>query len=62
LRFQPSIDRKTIRELAGGSVIDRAHNVVLFDPPGVGNTHIASALGVKAVEAGYSALFLTPSA
>ena len=57
--FQPSIDRKTIRELAGGSFIERAHNVVLLGPPGVGKTHLAVALGVKAVETGYSALFLT---
>jgi DNA replication protein DnaC len=57
--FQPSIDRKTIRELAGSSFIERAHNVVLLGPPGVGKTHLAIALGVKAVEAGYSALFLT---
>jgi len=35
------------------------HNVVLLGPPGVGKTHLAIALGVKAVEAGYSALFLT---
>jgi DNA replication protein DnaC len=57
--FQPSIDRKVVRELAGGSFIERAHNVVLLGPPGVGKTHLAIALGVKAVEAGYSALFLT---
>lgn len=57
--FQPSIDRKVIRELACGSVIERAHNVVLLGPPGVGKTHLAIALGVKAVEAGYSVLFLT---
>jgi DNA replication protein DnaC len=57
--FQPSIDRKVIRELAGGSFIERAHNVVLLGPPGVGKTHLAIALGVTAVEAGYSALFLT---
>jgi DNA replication protein DnaC len=48
-----------VRELAGGSFIERAHNVVLLGPPGVGKTHLAIALGVKAVEAGYSALFLT---
>jgi DNA replication protein DnaC len=57
--FQPSIDRKVIRELAAGSFIERAHNVVLLGPPGVGKTHLAIALAVKAVEAGYSALFLT---
>jgi DNA replication protein DnaC len=31
----------------------------VLGPPGVGETHLAIALGVKAVEAGYSVLFLT---
>jgi DNA replication protein DnaC len=57
--FQPSIDRKVIRELSGLSFIGRAECVCLLGPPGVGKTHLAIALGVKAVEAGYSALFLT---
>ena len=57
--FQPSIDRKAIRELAGMSFLERSHNVVLLGPPGVGKTHLAVALGVKAVEAGYTVLFLT---
>jgi len=57
--FQPSIDRKAVRELAGCSFIERAHNVALLGPPGVGKTHLAVALAVKAVEAGFSALFLT---
>jgi DNA replication protein DnaC len=57
--YQPSIDRKQVRELAGLSFVERAQNVVLLGPPGVGKTHIAVALGIKAVEAGYSVLFLT---
>ncbi len=57
--FQPSIDRKQVRELAGLSFVDRSHNVVILGPPGVGKTHLAVGLGVKAVEAGYSVLFLT---
>lgn len=57
--FQPSLDRRQVRELAGMSFVERAHNVVLLGPPGVGKTHLAIALGVKAVEAGYSVLFLT---
>lgn len=57
--FQPSIDRKVVRELAGLSFVERAHNVVLLGPPGTGKTHLAVALGVKAAEAGYSVLFLT---
>ncbi len=57
--FQPSLDRRQVRELAGLSFVERAHNVVILGPPGVGKTHLAVALGVKAAEAGYSALFLT---
>ena len=57
--FQPSVDRRQVRELAGLSFVERGQNIVLLGPPGVGKTHLAIALGVKAVEAGYSVLFLT---
>jgi len=57
--FQPSLDRRQVRELAGLSFVERADNVVILGPPGVGKTHLAVALGVRAVEAGYSVLFLT---
>jgi DNA replication protein DnaC len=57
--FQPSLDRRQVRELAGLTFVERAHNVVLLGPPGVGKTHLAIGLGVKAVEAGYSVLFLS---
>jgi DNA replication protein DnaC len=57
--FQPSLDRRQMRELAGMSFVERAHNVIVLGPPGVGKTHLAIALGIKAVEAGYSVLFLT---
>ena len=57
--FQPSVDRKLVRELSGLAFVERAHNVVLLGPPGVGKTHLAVAFGVKAVEAGYTVLFLT---
>ena len=57
--FQPSLDRRQVRELAGLSFVERTHNVVILGPPGVGKTHLAVSLGVKAVEAGYSVQFLT---
>ena len=57
--FQPSVDRKVIRELAGLSFVERAENVVFLGPPGVGKTHLAIALGVKAIEAGHKVLFST---
>ena len=36
--FQPSLDRRQVRELAGLSFVERAHNVVVLGPPGVGKT------------------------
>ena len=57
--FQPSLDRRQVKELAGVRFVEQGHNVVILGPPGVGKTHLAVALGMKAVEAGYSALFLT---
>src|SRR5688500_11282480 len=57
--FQPSLDRRQVRELAGLGFVERSQNIVILGPPGVGKTHLAVALGVKAVEAGYSALFLS---
>ncbi len=57
--FQPSIDRKLIRDLSGLGFVERNENVVLLGPPGVGKTHLAVALGVKAAEAGHRVLFMT---
>jgi DNA replication protein DnaC len=37
--FQPSLDRRQVRALAGLSFVERAHNVIVLGPPGVGKTH-----------------------
>ena len=39
--FQPSIDRKLVRELSGLGFVERNENVILLGPPGVGKTHLA---------------------
>lgn len=57
--FQPSIDKKLIQELSALAFVERAENLILLGPPGVGKTHLAVAFGVKAVEAGHRVLFLT---
>jgi DNA replication protein DnaC len=58
-KFQPSIDPKVIRELATGRYIESGDNVLLLGPPGVGKTHLAVALGLKACEQGVRTLFTT---
>jgi DNA replication protein DnaC len=55
--FQPSIDKKKIKELAACRYIANGENVILLGSPGVGKTHLAVALGVKAVTEGYRTCF-----
>jgi DNA replication protein DnaC len=60
--YQPSIDKKQIQTLATGHFIEHGENVVILGPPGVGKTHLAVGLGLKAIERGYRVLFTTAAA
>lgn len=57
--FQPSIDRKVVRELSTLGFVDRSENVIILGPPGVGKTHLAIGLGLKALEVGHKVLFVS---
>lgn len=60
--YQPSIDRKQIANLATCHFLEHGENVVILGPPGVGKTHLAVGLGLKAIERGYRVLFTTAAA
>jgi DNA replication protein DnaC len=44
------INEALVRQLHRGEFMDGAHNLVLIGGPGTGKTHIATAIGVQAVE------------
>jgi DNA replication protein DnaC len=49
--FPPTLDETHVRTLGDLSFLDRTENVLLVGPPGVGKTHLAVALGVRACAA-----------
>lgn len=57
--FASGAPRKQIMELGGLAFIERHENIVLLGPSGVGKTHIASALALKATQAGIKTRFIT---
>lgn len=55
--FQPSVARSRIETLATCNWIAQRQALLIQGPPGVGKTHLAVALGVKAIECGFSVTF-----
>jgi DNA replication protein DnaC len=55
--FQPSIEKRQIETLATGAFIREHTTLLVQGPPGVGKTHLVVALGVRAIEQGFSVAF-----
>ena len=55
--FQPAIERSRIETLATCQWIRENRTLLIQGPPGVGKSHLAVALGVRAVENGFGVVF-----
>ena len=55
--FQPSLDRTRVELLGTCGWIRERQNVLLQGPPGVGKTHLAVGLGLRALENGFTVSF-----
>lgn len=55
--FQPPIEKRQVETLAPCAFVREHTTLPVQGPPGVGKTHLVVALGVKAIEQGFSVAF-----
>ena len=55
--FNASIDRARIYELGACHFIREQRDALLVGPPGVGKSHLAQAIGIEAIKAGFLVLY-----
>lgn len=56
---QASVDEALVRRLHAGDFMDSAQNVVFIGGPGTGKTHLATAIGIAAIQNGRRVRFLS---
>jgi DNA replication protein DnaC len=57
--FQPKLDVKLVKALASCAFVEKHENVALVGQPGTGKSHLALALGMKALLRGFTVRFTT---
>ena len=55
--FNPGVNRAQIYELAACHFVRQRRDVLLVGPPGVGKSHLAQAIGIEAIKAGFVVIY-----
>jgi len=56
--FQPSINKEQIMDLKNLRFIENAENILFLGSPGVGKTHLATAIGIENAKCNHSTYFI----
>lgn len=57
--FNPKVPKSRIVDLSTARFVDQAENILFIGPAGVGKSHLAQALGHRAVRRGHETVFVT---
>jgi len=55
--FNPSIEKRRVKDLESTAFVARAESVLFLGPPGVGKTHIAVSIGTQAINNGFAVYY-----
>jgi DNA replication protein DnaC len=59
LEEQPSFSKRQMQQLRELLWLEKAYNLLLLGPPGVGKTHLVIGIGIDALKKGYKVSFVT---